>query len=477
MSDYKPSDDESIIYMAKSTLETTEIYIGKTERTLSERRKQHESSARKGDGTRFHEVLINKGFANWEWKILEICKRGNQFEVEKSYIEKLRAVSVDLLNTSHNKKDPKTSPTFVQPIKRTSKPNATSDLFRREAGILKPVINLVTGKKYRTSTEACEMENEKKDRIRKSCNTGVMLQNGSRFAWLDLEDNPVLTAGHASEKVIGESARRVKNLVTGKVFKNTDECAFEHGVSHNAISSNASGGSYRVKEKWVFCYLDDNGQELLKPKHTIGLKKLKDKDRVKYLAWHINDQNRENLYEFKNLQSLVDDLNLNGKAHVKSVCDGERTHVEHWRVAFADDDGKPVLKQKHHESAKKVIRQVICLDDEKIFNSQSEAGSHYRVISSQIGLCASGKAKSVNCNGKRLRFAYLDGEGKPILTERHRETLDHRGKHRLMHIESGEIFNSLNAFCRKTGVPWKRAKKHLDGEKVDLLGHEFIVLD
>ena len=52
MSDYKPSDDESIIYMAKSTLETTEIYIGKTERALSERKKEHEDSARKGDGTR-----------------------------------------------------------------------------------------------------------------------------------------------------------------------------------------------------------------------------------------------------------------------------------------------------------------------------------------------------------------------------------------------------------------------------------------
>ena len=477
MSDYKPSDDESIIYMAKSTLETTEIYIGKTEGALSERKKEHEDSARKGDGTRFHDTLINTGFANWEWITLEICERGNQFEVEKSYIEKLHAVSVDLLNTVHNKKDPETSPTFARPIKRTSKPNATSELFRREAGVLKPVINLVTGQKYRTMTKACKTENETKDHIRKSCNTGAMLQNGSRFAWLDLEDNPVLTAGHASEKVIGKFARKVKNLVTDKVFKNADECAFQHDVSSSSMSANASGKSYLVKNKWVFCYLDDNGQEIRKPKHEIGLKKLKDKDRVRYLAWHINDQDMENLYEFKNLQSLVDDLHLKGKAHVKSVCEGKRTHVEHWRVAFADEDGNPVLKQKHHESAKKVIRQVICLDDGNKFKSLSEAGAEYKVISSQIGLCASGKAKSVYCNGKRLRFAYLDSKGAPIETASHKEPLDWRGKHRLMHLKSGEIFNSLNAFCRKTEVPWKRAKKYLDGEKVDLLGHEFIVLD
>ena len=70
-----------------------------------------------------------------------------------------------------------------------------------------------------------------------------------------------------------------------------------------------------------------------------------------------------------------------------------------------------------------------------------------------------------------------DEHGKPILTERHHETLDHRGNQRLMHLESGETFNSLNAFCRKTGVPRKRAKKYLDGEKLDLLGHEFVVLN
>lgn len=143
------------------------------------------------------------------------------------------------------------------------------------------------------------MESETKDHIRKSCNTGAMLQNGSRFAWLDLEDNPLLTAGHASEKVIGKFARKVKNLVTDKVFKNADEFAFQHEVSSSAISANASGKSYLVKNKWVFCYLDDNGQEIRKPKHEIGLKKLKDKDRVRYLAWHINDQDMENLYEFK----------------------------------------------------------------------------------------------------------------------------------------------------------------------------------
>ena len=95
----------------------------------------------------------------------------------------------------------------------------------------------------------------------------------------------------------------------------------------------------------------------------------------------------------------------------------------------------------------------------------------------QIGLCTSGKAKIVKVNGKRLFYACLDGRGEPIKTATDLEPLAWRGKQRLLHLESGAIFNSLAAFCDRTGVPRKRAQKYLDGEKVDLLGQEFEVLN
>jgi len=476
MKDYKPDTNQSIIYIVRSILEKSEIYIGKTNRQFSKRKQEHLDEARKGDGTKFHNALINTGFANWEWEILEICERAKEFDIEKKYIDKFSASNINLLNTASIKKVQNSSSVLQPIVKRTPNSNTNSDLFRREAGILKPVINLVTGKKYKSLTDASETENEAKSSIRISCNTGAMLKNNSRFAWLDLDNKPILNTGHSSEKVIGLSARKVKNLITGKLFKNTYEAAKEHNVSHTAIHSNASGKSYLVKKKWVFCYLDDSRDEILNKKHSVGLDKLKDKNSIKYIVWHINDLKMENLYKFENLESLSNGLYLKGTSHVKSVCEGKRTHVEHWRVAFADNEGNPVLKKKHHQVAKRVIRQVICLDDEKIFQSLSEAGSNYQLNSGQIGKCAAGKAKSVRWNGKRLRFAYVDKKGKPLLMAIHNEILDTRGKQRLMHIHSGQIFNSLTAFCRKTGVSQKRAKKFLAGEKVDLMGHEFIVL-
>ena len=83
----------------------------------------------------------------------------------------------------------------------------------------------------------------------------------------------------------------------------------------------------------------------------------------------------------------------------------------------------------------------------------------------------------MRCEGKKLRFAYSDENGRPILTEKHHESLDTRGSVRLYHVSSGEVFNSLAAFCRATKVPIKRAKKALDGEPVDLMGHEFVLLE
>ena len=212
-------------------------------------------------------------------------------------------------------------------------------------------------------------------------------------------------------------------------------------------------------------------------KTQAGLQKLKEDARVKYVAWHIKDEGRENLYRFKDLSSLAAGLQLKSKSHVKGVCHGTRAHVENWRVAFADEQGNPILKDRHNEVAKRVIRWVICLDDKKVFENLTQAGKHYKVSSGQIGKCAAGEAKSVRCEGKRLRFAFTDESGRPILTEKHHESLDTRGSSRLYHVSSGKVFNSLNAFCRATKVPKKRAQRALNGEQVDLMGHEFVVLE
>jgi hypothetical protein len=480
MTDYKPKEDESIIYMAQCRLNKSEIYIGKTYQSLTERKEQHEHAARKADGTKFHNALINNGFANWKWEVLEICSREEEFLVEKRYIQKLKAVDIQLLNTTHNGQEKKISGS-KKAIKKSFNAyvvgeNELADIYRRESGVLKPVINLTTSTIYSSLKEAEVKENISKSTIRNSCNTGKSLDDGTKFAFLDLNNQPILMEGHDKSQVIGKSAKRVKNLVNNKIFDSAEHAAQHHNVSTSAIGNNVLGKSKLVKKTWVFCYVDESGKDEVLDSHRLALDKLKDLKRNKYVAWAVDEEYSAN-NQFKDLSSLCLTLKIKGKAHVKSVCEGKRSHVEGWRVAYLDKEGEPIFKQKHDESAKKVSRAVICLNDEKVFKNATKAGSFYGVIASQIGRCAAGKSKSVRLGSERLRFAFIDEDGNPILTKTHKEKLEAKGKFKLMHIESGQVFNSLNAFCRATSVPLKRAKKFLEGEDISLLGNEFIVLD
>jgi hypothetical protein len=99
------SKKTSLIYMAQCTLKRDIIYIGKThQKTLDERIKQHETSARKGDSTSFHQALIDYGFKNWEWTVIVECVIENELLEEKKYIKKYGAISIDLLNVKHGQK-------------------------------------------------------------------------------------------------------------------------------------------------------------------------------------------------------------------------------------------------------------------------------------------------------------------------------------------------------------------------------------
>ena len=75
-----------------------------------------------------------------------------------------------------------------------------------------------------------------------------------------------------------------------------------------------------------------------------------------------------------------------------------------------------------------------------------------------------------------MRFAYLDDDNQPRLTDKHHEPLGWKGKNKILHLGTGKIFNSLTAFCNDTGVSQKRANKYIQDNTVDLLGHEFIRL-
>ena len=478
--------NESFIYMAQNKLNREEIYIGKShQKSLADRKYQHEQDARKGDGVKFHNALKDVGFANWDWQVIARCPKKDEYEVEKEFIKKFNAQSVELLNTTHNKqKKISTKPQSKLVIKnlannKTPRPvkSAMGKLFLREAGKIKPVINLTTKKVFESVTEAAELENLPRSTIKLSCETGKMLKDRTRYSYLDLSDQPVTFEGHHQEIYIGSKTKKVKNLTTGKVFTSLTEAAETYDLSLSALQGNASGEYMTLKGKWVFCYLDVDGNELRTERHEKGLEKLKSIGLTKYIAWHIDDLTRKDPSYFKSLDEICKKLNLRSKSHIKGVCDGERSHTQKWRIAYFDNEKqKPILTERHNEKAKKIIRKIICLNDSKIFENLSKAGAFYNVIAGQIGLCAQGINKSVTVKGQKMRFAYLDDDNQPRLTDKHHEPLGWKGKNKILHLGTGKIFNSLTAFCNDTGVSQKRANKYIQDNTVDLLGHEFIRL-
>jgi hypothetical protein len=77
----------------------------------------------------------------------------------------------------------------------------------------------------------------------------------------------------------------------------------------------------------------------------------------------------------------------------------------------------------------------------------------------------------------RLRFAFLDDNGNPILTEKHKDSISNRGNCRIQSLKDGRVYNSLAEYIRVTGIPYKTAKRYMKDPSINLFGYEFIELD
>ena len=480
----------------------TLVYIGQTTQPLKRRIEQHKQEAVKNRTIYFYQALLDYGLENWDWDILITCEQDKANEQEKYFIEKFSAdLHSTVLNTSHAQKMkkrtgalvPKTPALRSKRLKPFEKSKMGEMSLRAEGG-LKPVLNMKTENSYLSLSEAARVDGVSKDKIRNSCKTGKMLLDGTRYAHLDIEDNPILTSGHHKDIYIGKNAKKVKNLVSGKIFDSTAEVAKALGVSSSVVDGAARGKYSIIKKKYVFCFLDDNGNEMRLPQHEQALQKLKRQKGINFCAWHVDDVERKKMYYFKTLPELYAALKIRNKSHVKSVCDGSRSHVEKWRIARWDQEKDlPIFMAKHSGHPNKIIRRLMCLSDKKVFDSVAEAGKHYGLDAQGIAMCCKGKQKTVywkNHESKkkeRLRFAYIDDNEAPILTESHyadNETLAARGKKRILLTNKNKVeetgrekFNSLAEYCRVTRMPWKRAQKYLKDNSVDMFGYEFIVLD
>lgn len=496
----------SIIYKAEyiSRDGNIYIYIGKTgQETLEERVAQHKYKARSlaCSSDSFQKFMIDFGVENWNWDKLEECDITQENEKEKKWLdvylrESQRNPALTVLNNAGVKKWKKanthTTNRYNVPRANLQKNYEKSDLgkiFSRISGQLKPVINLKTKTIYGSMRKASQGDNALISHIRTSCVTGKKLVDGTRYAYLKLDGEPNLTEGHLKDWfIIMKKSKKIKNLINGKIYDDVEQAAKVYKTTAKLMHAYAKGEYAICQDKWVFCYLSEDGVEKKTDKHIKAVEKIQNKDKIKYGAWPVDDMQREFLTYYKTLDELCEKLHIKNISHIKSVCDGKRSHVEGWRVAnCGHETNELILKELHLKKSTKVIRKVICLDDEKHFNNCTEAGRYYSINSSQIRLCAEGVLKSnkIEKNGckLRVRFAYLDQNGNPEMTPTHidaKKSLSHRGKKKIKLINYEKIkqlgkeeFNSVAEYCRETGVPPKRARKYMRDNSINLLGYEF----
>ena len=156
------------------------------------------------------------------------------------------------------------------------------------SGQLKPVINLRTQKIYSSLNEAEKKEHESKSTIRNLCNTGKKLSDGTQYAFLDIDDNPILTPEHGLDRYIGKNARKVKELISGIVYNNSSEVADKYNLSSSSVGGFASGKYSIAKSQYVFCYLDEHGNEIRTKRHEDALRKINKKEQINYVAWPVD---------------------------------------------------------------------------------------------------------------------------------------------------------------------------------------------
>jgi hypothetical protein len=190
-------------------------------------------------------------------------------------------------------------------------------------------------------------------------------------------------------------------------------------------------------------------------------------------AWKINDDERKHVVTADTAKKLAKLIEIN-PSHILAVCRGERQHIHGWRVAFYNKGLKQLdLRDAHRAKVKKQIRKVICLDDNLTYKCFSDAAMQYGLISDQIKQCCDGILKSTGRKSKegiRRRFAYVDDNGRPVLTPKHREPFEKLGDIRLFDPGTGKTYQSVAHCSRETGIPQKRIRRYLKDQSVDLAG-------
>jgi len=424
--------------------------------------------------------MRDMGLKNFEWKELERCSKDEILAREKKWIKNLSAQSVEVLNTTHTRKPDQLSGVIVKSSKQSKRVHGkiagarawqkqTAKKWMQLSGKLLPCINLLTGEKFESLLDAERKSSDKRPGIKSSCETGRPTINGNRYAYIDMEGEPILKEGH---KKLLPRTRRVKNLTTGTIYDSLADAAKSSGASQNIIQGCCTG-KYKTASGMVFCYVGDNDEEMFTETHQRYRAENDQKKDLAFAAWKIDDTERKRLVIADTAKKLAELIEIN-HSHILAICRGQRQHDHGWRVAFYNKVSKQLdLKDTHSAKINKQIRKVICLDDNLIYKCFSDAAMHYGLNGGQIQQCCEGILKSTGRKSKegiRRRFAYVDDRDKPILTPKHREAMETLGDIRLFCPQTGETYQSMAHCSRETGIPQKRLRRYLEDQSVDLAG-------
>jgi hypothetical protein len=452
-----------IIYKVTYKIDPNEIYIGQSVLSLEERRRQHERNPKVWQlpDDSFDKILLKKGLDNWKWEIIAKDLETKD-ELDRAEIKNIRLYNVkgySLINKVHSPKIKSEIKNRINygVVKAWDTENKKAHTARYLTGKIKPIINLSKNIKYKTIIELRDKEKISTPFINKLCKTGEPHpQTGNQYAFLDLENNPILNEGHTKSYPILQKIEML-DIKTGKNYRvnlfeatSITQCnlweltkmkILNLGGKRNDITCNG----------YLFFRLNVNGERIETDKHKQILERAK-LDRIDIYIWSWNQEKEkwEYLNRVKGYNQASEFLAHKLKIQKPSIYStkiieiikGARTHLKGYSFTLRTEPP--------HQKPLRKLQPVIWLNSKDgrqiYFDNAKIAAEELGLDCRYIIACCNGKI-NMTCG---CRFAWSNEKLEPIYTKQHENYL--RKKTGLgmsvYWVEGEQAFQSIAALKR-----------------------------
>ncbi len=423
-----------IIYKVTYKIDPNTIYIGQSVLSLEERRRQHERNPKVWQLSEksFDKILLKKGIDNWKWEIIErnIKTKEELDRAEINKIELYKNNGYKLLNIIHNPSIDKISTPNIGSHKPWDIKNKKAHTARYFTGKIKPVINLTSTKKYKTIIELRDEEKISTPTINKLCESGEPHpKNGNQYAFLDLNDNPILNEGHKKTYSLLQKIEIVE-IKTGKINQVSlfeaipiINCELNELTKMKILNIGGKRNDLTCKGFIVFA-LDKNGDRIESDGYKMVLEKAKI-NQIDIFIWSWNNEKFKwefisKVNGYTNASKFIaNKINIQKPSMFSSkiieILKGVRTHIKGYSFTTNSNtpNSKPIKK----------LQPVLLLNsnngEQKYFENAKIAAEKLGLKSQYITQCCNG---NTNMTGG-YRFAWSNVNGEPIYTKQHENYL------------------------------------------------------